>query len=112
MSGARTILQLGWSVCATPDCSADCQSADMCRVGGHMCAEDGLGSESRLTGFSTIGAGDTFIAGMLYGLIHHAEDWDTATQLRFAVDLATEKIQRDGFARLGSDLGRGSSRSC
>ncbi|SPN98912.1 uncharacterized protein DNG_01951 [Cephalotrichum gorgonifer] len=55
----------------------------------------------------TIGAGDTFIAGMLYGLTCHQADWDTRAKLRFAVDLATLKVQRDGFDGLGRDaLGR------
>lgn len=51
---------------------------------------------------STIGAGDTLIAGMLYALICHADDWNTEAQLRFAVDIATEKVARDGFTGLGA----------
>lgn len=52
---------------------------------------------------STIGAGDTFIAGMLYGLTCRRADWDTRAKLRFAVDLATLKVQREGFDGLGRD---------
>ncbi|KAK3378459.1 Ribokinase-like protein [Podospora didyma] len=48
----------------------------------------------------TLGAGDTFIAGMLYGLICHADDWSQKAKLTFAVELATEKVQREGFAGL------------
>ncbi|KAF4119616.1 ketohexokinase [Geosmithia morbida] len=48
----------------------------------------------------TLGAGDTFVAGMLYGLLCHA-DWDTERQVNFAVHLASLKVQQDGFARLG-----------
>jgi ketohexokinase len=47
---------------------------------------------------STIGAGDTFIAGMLYGL--HIEALSREARLEFAVGLATKKIQREGFAGL------------
>ncbi|GAB1314157.1 Carbohydrate kinase PfkB domain-containing protein [Madurella fahalii] len=48
----------------------------------------------------TIGAGDTFIAGMLYGL--HVEAWSRDAKLAFAVGLATRKVQREGFAGLVS----------
>ncbi|KAK0614121.1 Ribokinase-like protein, partial [Immersiella caudata] len=48
----------------------------------------------------TVGAGDTFIAGMLYGLICHTDDWSREAKLRFAVELATKKVQREGFAGL------------
>ncbi|KAF3065173.1 Ketohexokinase [Daldinia childiae] len=54
----------------------------------------------------TVGAGDTFIAGMLFGLLCHHEDWDTEKKVQFAVQLATRKVQRDGFGGLGS-LGLG-----
>ena len=52
---------------------------------------------------STIGAGDTFIAAMLYGLTCHWADWDIRAKLRFAVDMATLKVQREGFEGLGRD---------
>ncbi|CAF3462190.1 unnamed protein product, partial [Fusarium graminearum] len=51
-----------------------------------------------------VGAGDTFIAGMLYGLICHPGDWSTGTKLSFAVQLATLKVQREGFDGLGVDM--------
>ncbi|KAG4218889.1 hypothetical protein PC116_g32631, partial [Phytophthora cactorum] len=50
----------------------------------------------------TVGAGDTFIAGMLFGLLCHDDDWDTEKKVQFAVQLATCKVQRDGFDGLGS----------
>jgi ketohexokinase len=50
--------------------------------------------------YSTIGAGDTFIAGVLYGMMRHDADWDVEQRARFAVDLATRKVQIDGFAGL------------
>ncbi|CAI4210230.1 unnamed protein product [Parascedosporium putredinis] len=56
--------------------------------------------------FCTIGAGDTFIAGMLYALTCHSADWDTKTKLEFAVELATLKVQREGFEGLGQDVQR------
>lgn len=49
---------------------------------------------------STIGAGDTFIAALLFGVACHGSDWDSERKLRFAVDLATKKVQMDGFAGL------------
>lgn len=53
-----------------------------------------------------MGAGDTFIAGMLYGLTQRGGSegglgWDARRCVRFAVDLATLKVQREGFAGLG-----------
>lgn len=51
----------------------------------------------------TVGAGDTFIAGMLYGLICRAQTWPLGRNLRFAVNLATLKVQREGFDGLGAD---------
>ncbi|KAF3770789.1 putative PfkB family kinase [Cryphonectria parasitica EP155] len=49
-----------------------------------------------------VGAGDTFIAGVMYGLLCRSGDWDVENTVRFAVDLATTKIQQDGFEGLGS----------
>ncbi|CAJ2507819.1 Uu.00g090050.m01.CDS01 [Anthostomella pinea] len=52
----------------------------------------------------TVGAGDTFVAGMLFGLLCHGEDWDVETKVRFAVQLATCKVQREGFDGVGADV--------
>jgi len=49
------------------------------------------------SGRSTLGAGDTFIAGMLYALQTSAT-YEQA--LAFAVGLATKKVQQEGFADL------------
>jgi fructose-1-phosphate kinase PfkB-like protein len=54
--------------------------------------------------YSAVGAGDTFIAGILYGLICHPDDWSTGKKLTFAVQLATLKVQREGFDGLGVDM--------
>jgi pfkB family carbohydrate kinase len=51
-----------------------------------------------------IGAGDTFIAGMLYGITCHAEDWDILQKLRFANELASLKVAQEGFSGLGSAM--------
>ncbi|PNY24844.1 Ketohexokinase [Tolypocladium capitatum] len=51
---------------------------------------------------SAVGAGDTFIAGMLYGLVCPTTAWGVGRSLRFAVNLATLKVQREGFG-LGAD---------
>ncbi|KAF5600948.1 uncharacterized protein FSUBG_8313 [Fusarium subglutinans] len=83
--------------------------------------EDGAAGLSRSTGKSircpaldepgrdisvidAVGAGDTFIAGMLYGLICHPDDWSMGKKLGFAVRLATLKVQREGFDGLGRDM--------
>ncbi|RBR14087.1 hypothetical protein FVER53590_08014 [Fusarium verticillioides] len=83
--------------------------------------EDGAAGLSRSTGESihcpaldksgrdisvldAVGAGDTFIAGMLYGLICHPDDWSMGQKLGFAVRLATLKVQREGFDGLGRDM--------
>ncbi|QLI73466.1 Ketohexokinase [Metarhizium brunneum] len=52
-----------------------------------------------------VGAGDTFIAGMLLSLIRN--DWplsDIGKAASFAVRLATLKVQREGFGGLGLDI--------
>ncbi|KAI0977379.1 putative PfkB family kinase [Xylaria arbuscula] len=49
----------------------------------------------------TVGAGDTFIAGILFGFLHHDHDWDNRAKLSFAVQLATCKVQQEGFNDLG-----------
>ncbi|KAK2742123.1 pfkb family kinase [Colletotrichum kahawae] len=51
----------------------------------------------------SVGAGDTFVAGMLYGLICR-ERWELGEKLGFAVDLATLKVQREGFSGLGDEM--------
>ena len=68
-----------------------------------------LSSESKLVTFlrrlpaadiaesSTIGAGDTFIAGMLYTLLVH-ENWLLPQKLAFANQLAGCKVAQEGFA--------------
>lgn len=48
----------------------------------------------------TVGAGDTFMAGALFGLMCHSADWRPGDTLRFAVDLASRKVQVSGFAEL------------
>ncbi|KAI1620930.1 pfkB family kinase [Exophiala viscosa] len=51
-----------------------------------------------------IGAGDTFIAGILYGLLWHSDDWDMVRKLAFANELASRKVCRKGFGGLGSTM--------
>ncbi|KAI1468441.1 Ribokinase-like protein [Daldinia caldariorum] len=64
-------------------------------------AQQCLSAQSGVARKATVGAGDTFIAGMLFGLLCHHEDWDTERKVQFAVQLATRKVQRDGFDGLG-----------
>lgn len=46
---------------------------------------------------STIGAGDTFIAAMLYNLLSHEDDLDLQKALEFANQLAGHKVTQEGF---------------
>ena len=48
----------------------------------------------------TIGAGDTFTAGMLFSLAYHAEDWTLDEKLSFATELASRKVFQEGFQQL------------
>ncbi|KAL9571088.1 hypothetical protein ACKAV7_004426 [Fusarium commune] len=69
---------------------------------GHKTPEQCLKAEGHQK--AAVGAGDTFIAGMLYGLICHPDDWSMGKKLGFAVRLATLKVQREGFDGLGRDM--------
>ena len=55
---------------------------------------------------SSIGAGDTFIAGLLFGMTCHPHDWELQRKLSFGVDLATCKVQLDGFQGLATKMGQ------
>ena len=50
---------------------------------------------------SSTGAGDTFTAGMLFGLLCRQDDWPLERKLRFANELAGRKVAQEGFAGLG-----------
>ena len=51
-----------------------------------------------------IGAGDTFIAGILYSFLKFDDEWDLARKLSFAIELAGRKVAREGFDQLGTDM--------
>ena len=51
-----------------------------------------------------MGAGDTFTAGMLYGLNYHVSEWDLARKLLFANELAGRKVVQEGFSGLGLQM--------
>lgn len=53
---------------------------------------------------SAIGAGDTFIAGIMYGMLCRTGEWGVQRTVKFAVDLATLKVQQVGFKGLASKL--------
>lgn len=49
---------------------------------------------------STIGAGDTFIAGMLYAMNCKSQEWDNPRKLMFANQVAGLKVLQEGFSGL------------
>lgn len=53
---------------------------------------------------SPIGAGDTFIAGMLYALNCKVRDWGLPKKLAFANRVAGMKVSQEGFAGLDRAL--------
>lgn len=55
---------------------------------------------------STIGAGDTFIAGMMYAVIQRGEAWPLLQKLRFANEIAGRKVMQEGFSGLGNLMPR------
>ncbi|KAK8002011.1 hypothetical protein PG991_014233 [Apiospora marii] len=71
---------------------------------GYKSAHECLMAQSEVARRATVGAGDTFIAGTLYGLLCHQEDWDADTKVRFAVQLATSKVQVEGFGGVGTHV--------
>ncbi|KAI5862794.1 Ribokinase-like protein [Durotheca rogersii] len=70
---------------------------------GYQSAQQCLSAQSGVARRATVGAGDTLIAGILFGLLCH-EDWDAETKVQFAVQLATRKVQRDGFEGVGAGV--------
>ncbi|KAF2498590.1 Ribokinase-like protein [Lophium mytilinum] len=71
---------------------------------------DGWGHEGQvvveciLMPHSTIGAGDTFIAGMLYCENVRGSDWSLREKLAFSNELAGRKVLQEGFDGLGDAL--------
>jgi ketohexokinase len=53
----------------------------------------------------TVGAGDTFIAGMLYACVHQ-RTWGAQERLKFANELAGRKVHQRGFKGLGAAMRR------
>ncbi|RAR05526.1 ketohexokinase [Stemphylium lycopersici] len=51
----------------------------------------------------TIGAGDTFIAGMLFALNKH-DEWPLQQKLEFSNKLAGRKVLQEGFVKLGAKM--------
>ncbi|KAF9698930.1 hypothetical protein EKO04_002743 [Ascochyta lentis] len=51
----------------------------------------------------SVGAGDTFIAGMLYAMVEQKR-WGVAERLAFANELAGRKVHRQGFEGLGEEI--------
>lgn len=77
-------IQIAWNECS--------------RVGPHVSAAHRVDT---LTSGSTVGAGDTFIAGMLFGLTCRA-DWSLGRKLEFANELAGRKVAQEGLRGLAN----------
>lgn len=58
---------------------------------------------------STVGAGDTFVAAVLFMLLLQPGKYSMEQMLRFANKLASDKIQREGFADLDRRVGESTS---
>jgi ketohexokinase len=60
---------------------------------------------------STIGAGDTFIAGILFNWVTSSsmQLWDAKKSLEFATELAGRKVLQEGFQGLGEAMALGSA---
>ena len=52
----------------------------------------------------TIGAGDTFAAGMLYGLYFSQQSWTLQRTLEFANELAGRRVCQQGSEGLGDSM--------
>ncbi|KAI3334302.1 hypothetical protein F4824DRAFT_502095 [Ustulina deusta] len=64
----------------SPERGAACLSPD-----GAIVSCPATQSDQMIRVIDTVGAGDTFIAGILFGFLHHDYDWDKRAKLSFAV---------------------------
>ncbi|KAL7931154.1 Ribokinase-like protein [Trichoderma chlorosporum] len=86
-------------------CTWGAEGAAMCQSPEQIvhCPVESRTTES-ISVVDSVGAGDTFVAGMLYSLVCRDRSWDVSRGLRFAVHLATTKVQREGFQGLGAHV--------
>ncbi|KAH9868178.1 hypothetical protein J1614_007250, partial [Plenodomus biglobosus] len=77
------------------------------KAGGHQWADVGVWKPFEGNGsdvvVDTIGAGDSFIAGMLFAVNNH-DEWSLQCKLEFANRLAGRKVLQEGFANLGRTM--------
>jgi ketohexokinase len=65
-------------------------------------------SPVNLKSFSTVGAGDTFIAGLLFAhaVSSNAHLYNPTGSMHFAAELAGRKVLQEGFQGLGLAMSR------
>ncbi|KAI8937645.1 hypothetical protein NX059_005350 [Plenodomus lindquistii] len=76
--------------------------------GGNEWADTGVWKPARAENgagevVDTIGAGDTFIAGMLFAINNH-EEWPLQKKLEFTNELAGRKVLQEGFGGLSGKM--------
>ncbi|QYT05794.1 PfkB domain-containing protein [Trichoderma simmonsii] len=85
-------------------CTWGADGASMCQSSEQIVHCPVESRDKSISVVDSVGAGDTFVAGMLYSLVCRDRGWDVSHGLRFAVHLATTKVQREGFQGLGAHV--------
>ncbi|KAL8956195.1 MAG: hypothetical protein Q9183_006384 [Haloplaca sp. 2 TL-2023] len=71
---------------------------------GYSTAKHCLEDQATKTPKATVGAGDTFIASMLFALTCRGGEWNYYSCLAFANEVAGRKVVQEGFGGLGEGM--------